>query len=51
MIKQVFRKNGILYVPKEDDIRFNYFIIVSYDKMMDMNQYKIEYYKKKKFIY
>ena len=51
MIKQVYKKNGIVIINKKDTIKMNYFIINNYDKNKNIDIIKKEYYKKLGFSY
>jgi len=51
MIKQMFRKGGIIMINNENSIDFNYFMINNYSKIKDINKIKIEYFKTKGITY
>lgn len=51
MIKQVYKKNGIIMINKKDPIKMNYYVINNYDKNKSIDNIKKEYYKKLGFNY
>ena len=51
MIKQVYKKNGIVIINKKDSIKMNYFIINHYEKNKNIDNIKKDYYKKLGFSY
>lgn len=52
MLKQIYKKNGIIYVPKDNNIELSFFIINNYVKDKPFNKYKLDFFHKvKKFIY
>lgn len=46
MLKQIYKMNGIVYVPQNDDIKLSFYIINNYEKNKSLEKYKLEYFKK-----
>lgn len=52
MLKQVYKNNGVIYVPKDNNMELSFFIINNYEKGKSLNQYKLQFFQLiKKFIY
>lgn len=51
MVKQVYKKDGIIIINKNNPIKMNYFIINNYYKNKNIDDLKKEYYKKLGFNY
>ena len=52
MLKQVYKNNGVIYIPKDNNMELSFFIINNYEKGKSLNQYKLQFFQLiKKFIY
>ena len=46
MLKKIYKNNGIVYLPQNDDIKLSFYIINNYEKNKSLEKYKLEYLKK-----